>query len=1042
MFGHTFSGYGNQNLGGVFQAQPSREIPANALSNVQQPDYPLSFDQYSGEPLRMLAEIVWQVGIMDKSDFFLTDILPVQETNKLTADLNMTIFEPKLMDTNPEWSQAKLVSFSKRQRRKRLIRRGLQMELEQGFADTEYGRDTFNRYVMTIIKSQRDTLSTEILLALEQAPLDTEDLMLKKDPRWRGMTTADYMSDEVFFYGIMQKNARPFEALDARIRKNMAFVDGQYDTLIVPSHVTGYTKSVKDKYLDYNMAGPSGQALSRANPDNNDDKGLYPGISGNLIVPLRPTFEQYRMNHGAALMTSPFCVGEYYCCKSYIDFSSKYWTPDNQAIEIYDETDSTRKKITLLDICLNSKLFAADGSLAPLKMLPYAEHGDLKLNPEQGIHDMWSDAQGDPLLYFGEIDWLHLSPLDIVHWSKAVVLRMKKEAGITAEQFANLEAQLVDYKGERPSDFQAPVAGFLTLLLEQLKACFPRSLFVQDQFAEDWFSANPVPVAVTGGSAMTVPSFIRGASSPSEKAGTALARSKVIGIYKKLFPDYFVRSPSPEQFAQAARIYAARAVTQNDSIIVASIKETADDLQKRAKAILNQIQDQSVKDEINELVQRYIAIYDENKTVDLAGGATYQPSGGPWTKDEVLVLWNTDWKDKPDLQPDRVPADPVMTWLPITWARMDEYFGKKTANWDKDVTKGQTYLQAHLHALYHLIQQNDGTHDAVLSQLHEKASPSFRDTLRKMSVGSKEANEALYQPNRYISPAEAATLTESTMHTLGSRRFILTLQELITLCSGLTRVIALAFISSEIHQATIQRWASCGIPLPFQGVIFRPNITHRVSHAIACMRGRANLGHTLIGKAKFTYGSDPGPQSIMGHFTFYSLPVIEKPWNVCVIPAITVDQYLGGKGTQWINIEKEMTGQSEQEQSMLGLIIPLRAEMPMVTSITGSTFDLERVQTLQLKEEPYFPQALRFRFTAGTQKMLAEDAEMQASRPGYNPRNFICWPGKYWFREESEFKGVHEGKGHFGNTDGPDAKFIRGGALAQYVTDAGGANRY
>lgn len=127
---------------------------------------------------------------------------------------------------------------------------------------------------------------------------------------------------------------------------------------------------------------------------------------------------------------------------------------------------------------------------------------------------------------------------------------------------------------------------------------------------------------------------------------------------------------------------------------------------------------------------------------------------------------------------------------------------------------------------------------------------------------------------------------------------------------------------------------------------------------------------------------------------------------------------------------------------MLGLIIPLRAEMPMVTSITGSTFDLERVQTLQLKEEPYFPQALRFRMTAGTQKMLAEDAEMQASRPGYNPRNFICWPGKYWFREESEFKGVHEGKGHFGNTDGPDAKFIRGGALAQYVTDAGGANRY
>jgi hypothetical protein len=375
----------------------------------------------------------------------------------------------------------------------------------------------------------------------------------------------------------------------------------------------------------------------------------------------------------------------------------------------------------------------------------------------------------------------------------------------------------------------------------------------------------------------------------------------------------------------------------------------------------------------------------------------------------------------------------------MSYEELEEYFGAAGKPWPKT----SIVIGSHLAALHRLIQSNDGTHDAALADLHSNAHQGLRSMLRSMSIGAAEPGQGerfLVRPRRVFSSEEAADIM-GVAAAVTSDSFMRNWNHM-ELLSGLARVIALKFLFTRIHRKSIIRWAELGLPLPFQGVIFRPNITHRVSHAIACMRGRANLGHTLIGKAKFTYGSDPGPQSIMGHFTFYSLPVIEKPWNVCVIPAITVDQYLGGKGTQWINVEKEMKGQSEQEESMLGLIIPLRAEMPMVTSITGSTFDLERVQTLQLKEEPYFPQALRFRMTAGTNKMLSEDAEMQASRPGYNPRNFICWPGKYWFREESEFKGVHEGKGHFGNTDGPDAKFIRGGALAQYVTDAGGANRY
>jgi hypothetical protein len=72
--------------------------------------------------------------------------------------------------------------------------------------------------------------------------------------------------------------------------------------------------------------------------------------------------------------------------------------------------------------------------------------------------------------------------------------------------------------------------------------------------------------------------------------------------------------------------------------------------------------------------------------------------------------------------------------------------------------------------------------------------------------------------------------------------------------------------------------------------------------------------------------------------------------------------------------------------------------------------------------------------------MLDDMSENQQTAP--NPRNFIMFPGTYWFRAESEFINRHSGKGHFKATDGPEAKAIRSGALKQYPKDLGGINAY
>ena len=1034
MFGRQYQpGYQNPNFAQSLMSRKSTELSGNSLFNVQQPDYPLAFDQYSGAPLKMAAEIVWQTGIMDKSNFFLTDILPLEEHTGRVADLNMTVFEPTYMETNPEWSQAKLVSFSKRQRRKPLERRGIQMQMEQGFADTEYGQDTFQRYIFSIVKSQQDTLATLALFALEQAPLDLDDLMLKQDPRWAGKTMIEFMRDEIWFHGIMQDNERPFEAMDAQIRESMAFVDGNYDTLIVPSKLTGFAKSAIHTYLDAYKAGSAGPRLSKTDPTETSSNKL-PGISGDLIIPLRPTYEQYRINHGSALMTSAQTVGEFYRCYSHIAFSSRFWTPDNQAIEIYDETDDTRKKIELIDILANANIFDQEGELQSLEDLK-GDTGDLHLDAEKGIYDMWSNSDRTLLRFFGEMDPMQHSALDIAEFAKAVVHRMKKDAGIRPETYGNILLDIADPEKRRSQEYE--------LLSSQINNYFP--LAYSGEGIYEWLTAQEgkLEMIVSG---MIVPAFrVAGVAS----RGSGAARSKAASVLQKALGAAPPADLTPEEEELAASIYAANLAHKKSGGTGSLIASTT--LQNRnpaawRRAYQTGVSKLSAKDqqEHETLKSAYLAILAESN--QNAGSASNQHElvyGKSFNKHSAKAVYD-EWSQNPAHAPSLVPGNPEYPYEPISYEALESYFGQNAhRNWDEQVVGCPAVHYTLLEA--HRLAAEDPNNEAGLYELQSKVSPHLRSFMQSASIGAtKEQNERLVQPRaRYFPSKVPFAKVKEAASAFSSSNFTKNLELITATCSGLVRVVALTFLFTKINMNSYARWHACGLPLPaIQGVIFRPNITHKVSHAIACMRGKENLGKTLIAQGKFTYGSDPGPQSLMGHYTFYSLAHVEKPWNVSLLPAVTVDEYKGGKGTQWIDLTREMTNQSHPEESMLAHIIPLRAEMPMVSSITGSTYDLDRAHDHQLREEPYFPQALRFRATMRTWDMYTTDLALTAQRQDHPQRNFICLPGKYWFRSESEFTNVHEGKGHFKNTDGPGAKAIRSGALSQYNQDAGGANRY
>jgi hypothetical protein len=1041
-FGSSRGNYGNPAFHS-FTPNKSSPLPANALNNVQQPDYPLLFDQYTGNPMKEMAEMVWQTGIMDKSEFLLTDILPLETVPGITVQMSYMTFDPKLMDTNPEWSQAKLVSFSRRQKRKRLQRRGLQIELEQGFASEEAGRDTFNHLIEAVVLSQRDTLSVDVLLSLQNAPIDTEELY-KKDPRWKGQGVADAMADEIWFHGIMQKVGRPFEQMDSKIRANMAQVNGDYDTLIVPSRITGYAKSAMNKYLDFNTAGPAGPALSNINPDNADNRGLYPGMSGDLIIPLKPSYEQSDLTGGHSLMSSPMAVGEYYRCFSHIDFSSQHWTPDNQAVELYDETDSSRKKIALLEIVQHSGLFDEEGKLRPMNELPYTG-GELKLDNtkmaekrENGIYDMFTEEDGvTTTTLFGQISPRFLHPRDVVEWARQAVQHLEREVHFTSQDFKKMmdaaDVELSKDKVTPDTIFKAKgeLANFIN-------NAFPRNAY-----------ANEKLKAIAGGVfrnllTSNLPSVFVANGEGRTESSRDLAREALLG---KIFGGDADVSVSHEKSVAASHLWTSLMVGGHTESVSPDWSVTQMEAARKALKLTAEQKRRAL-----ELHSKGVQIL---RSESARGGDEWELLPESLASEGFAQKVFEEWKANPSHPPSQLPGNPESPEHPASLEVLSKYFGPRASlkwpttggnvNFLTPLVRSQ--ITQHFDIARMSEEHGSTAYDVMQTELQSRGSVHLQQAFSQMSIGLAQtdderraaSNAALINPRRQRSVTFNATDVQGLLNQTGNS-FVKAWEDVQKISSGLVRLFGLLFLSSEVHEETITRWANTGLALPFQGVIFRPNITHFVSGAIACKRGRANLGYMAIGKGNFTYGSDPGPQSIMSHYTFYSGGIIEKPYNVSLMPAITVDQYLGGKGCRWIDFQKEIDYKSDPEESMYGLVIPLRAEMPFVTCITGSTWDLQHTRDQQLREEPYFPQALRFRMTTGTLKMLEDASENEQTVP--TPRNYLCLPGKYWFRMELEFNKHFAGKGHFWNTDCPQAKAIRSGGMGQYPVEVIGNDSY
>lgn len=86
-----------------------------------------------------------------------------------------------------------------------------------------------------------------------------------------------------------------------------------------------------------------------------------------------------------------------------------------------------------------------------------------------------------------------------------------------------------------------------------------------------------------------------------------------------------------------------------------------------------------------------------------------------------------------------------------------------------------------------------------------------------------------------------------------------------------------------------------GIPSPFDILLLRPHEVWEMGSAIMMKRGSAT-GSTLIGHGDFELSRDGNRKMILGYYTVYMGPIIERPENIHVLHNVLPNDYVRGGG--------------------------------------------------------------------------------------------------------------------------------------------------
>ena len=287
-----------------FFGPPSKPIADNTDSRYPHEAFFLQ-DAYNGRNDYIRQTIVYAV--VNQNSFMTKYILPWRNQDNPNIAWEKVQFNRTLMDLEPEQGVPRYVTVEKEAHSDKMVRRGLALIVNHGFAATPGGQNDWAWKMATIAGAMQETCDQDGLLTL----LGCKDTYkaLRIPPAYgaaeKAASKTRQEDRELFQFGIVQREDRGWISLDAEAEYEMRLQHVQPDSWIVPPRMLNFVALGQPAETEYYRAGEEARANLRRGGDN------FATFRGKKVFETKP----YNLDvDGRALdpLTRERMIGDYF----------------------------------------------------------------------------------------------------------------------------------------------------------------------------------------------------------------------------------------------------------------------------------------------------------------------------------------------------------------------------------------------------------------------------------------------------------------------------------------------------------------------------------------------------------------------------------------------------------------------------------------------------------------------------------------------------------------------------------------------------------
>ena len=317
----TVKGYGE--MVEPFWGPPSRKLDDDQSTRYPHEAYFLQ-DAYAGRNDYIRQTIVYAV--VNQNSFMTRVILPWRHQENPNIAWEKVQFNRTLADLEPEQGVPRYVTVEKEKHSDAMVRRGLALIVNHGFAATPGGQSDWAWKLATIAGAMQETCDQDGLLALlackdqYQTFRDTAVEQLEMADDAKRVAVEDR---ELFRFGVVQREDRGWIALDAEAEYEMRLQHVQPNSWIVPPRMLNFVALGQKAETEYYRAGDEARANLRQGGDNFasfrgkkvfETKPYSLDVDGRVLDPL--TRERMIGDYFVEPIYDNTVRTSFYCCES------------------------------------------------------------------------------------------------------------------------------------------------------------------------------------------------------------------------------------------------------------------------------------------------------------------------------------------------------------------------------------------------------------------------------------------------------------------------------------------------------------------------------------------------------------------------------------------------------------------------------------------------------------------------------------------------------------------------------------------------------